>query len=618
MMRRSLLHHVCTRQTSAKRMAYRSPLRVDLHCNPIIDGPRRTNPICFAYHTTSYGAQDFTPRKGEILDRKAAKKDHSHRGGGKRRNPGHTDGFDPSQISQLEQRAKDHCRKFSGVSSPLLISPWHRTTVELIQSMSKIWGRNHRSDPLQIGKFALCCYDLVLKVLLIRKKELDDMSEENKGGDSYVRIQGKRPKPYQHVNTEFLCQTVALGFSRCNPKVITDAARKAEEMLEKLEDICSGREKLGRDTKVGFELHDVTPSIKLYNNVLSCWSRSLDPNAETHAQKLMDRMKNSQGIHPRPMVISYNNMLNLFANNGKVDKAKALLEEMEGPSFGLSPDVFSYTIVMNAFQKRFTSSGSLDRNMKDPELVEEILSHLVSRYEKSGFRDSKLRPSNVTFGTAISIYAQADRILKEDDRNSGKTRSWKAKDIAMSHNANNTLGWGARNAERVLDWMIGLSERERRSKNMISSTSDSGRKGGQGIYNPEHEAICATSYHFVTVMDAWAKAGMGVEGAEHCERLLNRLISLYDKLGHPELRPSPLVSDFRRKLFVRQAPGPLIITNLTDQSVLAQRLTPGLRRMKSMKQLSMLSHYWIDWKNYFWTGSHPIQKKCSAILHIIW
>ena len=54
--------------------------------------------------------------------------------------------------------------------------------------------------------------------------------------------------------------------------------------------------------------------------------------------------------------------------------------------------MYSYSIVMNAFQKRFTSGGHADRDMKDSERAEELLSHLVTKsmYEKSGFRASML------------------------------------------------------------------------------------------------------------------------------------------------------------------------------------------------------------------------------------
>ena len=44
------------------------------------------------------------------------------------------------------------------------------------------------------------------------------------------------------------------------------------------------------------------------------------------------------------------------------------------------------------------------------------------------------------------------------------------------------------------------------------------------------------------MIDAWAKAGKGVEGAKRCERLCDRLVSLYQKSGgDAELRPRPQV-----------------------------------------------------------------------------
>ena len=217
---------------------------------------------------------------------------------------------------------------------------------------------------------------------------------------------------------------------------------------------------------------------------------------------------------------------------------------MEGSADGPPPDVYSYSIAMNAFQKRFTSCSRGDRDMKDLERAEEILSRLAYQYERSGFRDVRLRPTNVTFGTIMSMYAQADRILKLDDRDGHKTRKWRA-DQQTANNADDAknVGWGAKNAERVLDWMIGLCERERRSKNVVANYGVGIEKVDvrHGGFNHDNELIRPNAHNFVTVMDAWAKAGKGVEGAQHCQRLLDRLVSLYEQFGYVELRPNPKV-----------------------------------------------------------------------------
>eukprot|EP00571_Detonula_confervacea_P012954 CAMPEP_0172306034 /NCGR_PEP_ID=MMETSP1058-20130122/7195_1 /TAXON_ID=83371 /ORGANISM="Detonula confervacea, Strain CCMP 353" /LENGTH=1003 /DNA_ID=CAMNT_0013017805 /DNA_START=37 /DNA_END=3045 /DNA_ORIENTATION=- len=529
------------------------------------------------FHST-FSAQDHPPRTDQnfISNRnnnsRHANTNTRHGGGVRKGNNNHFNNHNgdsllsPSYISQLEKRGRDHIQNFPSTTSTgghdaALLSPWYRTSVEIIMLMSKLWGRdrNHKSDQEQIFKVVSLANDLLAKVLMIRKNELDGVFDELKSDTSFDEpgshdiAQRNNVTPKQrntirpqarHLNTEILCQTVALGWARSDPKIAADAAHYARSILELLEDICTRREQLDnmstRRKKVSFDSNDVTPSIMLYNHVLSCYSRSLDPDAETRAKMLLERMIESRGTFSRPDTFSYNNMLNLYANKGDVSAAEALLKQME-QSNDVSCDVYSYSIAMNAFQKRFTTSGPHNRNMEDTERAEELLSRLVVKYEKSGLRDGKLRPTNVTFGTIISMYAQADRVMKIDNRDYGnRTRRWKANKIAMNVHDKTNVGWGATNAERVLDWMIGLSERERRSKKINSNVKDEGDARRGGGFNHDNQLIRPSTYNFVTVMDAWAKAGMGVVGAQHCERLLDRLVSLYDKVGYVELRPNPM------------------------------------------------------------------------------
>ena len=100
--------------------------------------------------------------------------------------------------------------------------------------------------------------------------------------------------------------------------------------------------------------------------------------------------------------------------------------------------------------------------------------------------------------------------------------------------------------------MIGLSDRERRSKESGDVPETPMQR--DGAFHHGKEVIQPSSFHFVTVMDAYAKAGKGVEGARQCEKLLRRLESLHEKHGYPELQPNPIVRDhpslFRPILYV--------------------------------------------------------------------
>ena len=565
--RRSLAQLLRLRQTSACI----SSCKVSFDSNTFLP----TRPT--SYH---FASQLFIHSSSATLYNNNIHSNNEHHGGGERKwgrnsnsnkqrynNTDKSGELSPIYISHLEQRAREHIRNFPiNITASLsnknaytddvatLLSPWNRTTIELIMLMSKMWGRknhnngNHQQKRLdnrmQMYKLVSLSNELLDKVLSMKKLEVDSLLEKH---NIDTTISGNRQKERgrakfrdDYLSTEILCQSVALGWSRCDPNIAPNTAVNAQLVLESLEDICTKRELLQGVSKVSFDMQDVTPSIKLYNHVLTCWSRSLDLDAELHAQTLLKRMVGFQpGTFSHPDKYSYNNMLNLYANKGDVNAAEALLQEME-ESNDVSVDVYSYSIMMNAFQKKFTSSGHNNRDMKDPERAEELLSRLVAKYEKSGFTDDRLRPTSVTFGTVIAMYAQADRILKDDNRlDYGKrTRKWRTQNVALNID-NKNVGWGAKNAERVLEWMIGLNERQRERQGK-DATSDN--ISNDSVHSSSNELIRPSTHNFATVMDAWAKAGKGVEGAQNCERLLDRLIELYDKLGYNELQPNPIVS----------------------------------------------------------------------------
>ncbi len=549
--------------------------------------------------------------------------------------------------NNLEQRARTHAQIVfphdSTSQSLALLTSWNRTTVAIIMLLSKSWGKDSRwhiqstseFDRQQLCRMVVLADTLLTRLLSTKEHEIDvaiagmkddsiDDDDDDDDGNSTTttpfttapfttitttttttpitsnrgRIISRQQKK---LNTEILCSTVALGWSRCDPSLATDAARKAEAILNRLESICTkleriddctttgrtnnndnsdvvnaghyygGKTKSKSRTLLGFDARDVTPSIKLYNHVLSCWSRSSDPMAEWRAKSLLDRMAGRSSIasggkectttstaFSQPDTFSYNNMLNLYANRGDAKSAETMLLQMESNvckgdlrnGGGASADVYSYSIVINAFQKRFTSSGPKGGgDRKDLERAEELLSTLAAKYEQSGFRDTRLRPTNVTFGTIISMYAQADRMARvtpDGEFDGRKTRKWKATMLTRENmEGGNDIGWGAVNAERVLNWMIGLSERERLSKKAdVLSLSPSSPTNTIAV--DRMELICPNTHNFATVMDAWAKAGKGVEGARRCQALLDRLVSLYDKWDYNELRPIPLVRKYAK------------------------------------------------------------------------
>jgi len=446
------------------------------------------------------------------------------------------------EIIALENDTRHHLECFQydfseGIGS-MALSNWQRTAVSLIMEWSKLWGRNRHQQSAsqeQVIRGVSLVHELAMNILRIGEKELDkyfdsvgvktDSPERFKNHRNFVT----KPDEGKNLNVESICRVIALGWSRCDGSVAKDAAYKANNLLVKLEEISHKRQKIPSERKVSFQLSDVAPTPSFYNHVLSCWSRSTDSNAEIEAKTLLERMSLPLETYARPDVFSYNNLLNLHANRGNVDKAEALLKKMDEPDHTIPPDAYSYTIVMNAFQKKFTTSGS-ERDMKDPTKAEELLSRLVKKFEESHYSDINLRPTHVTFGTVLSMYAAADRILKEDMSRGDVTRKWWSRNI-LSGADKQKMGWGAENAERILEWMIALKEKGKRKTVGKKDKTDN---------NPVDDLILVNNRHFLTVIDAWAKAGKGVMGAIRCERLLERLENLYQSSGgDPKLRPGP-------------------------------------------------------------------------------
>jgi len=451
--------------------------------------------------------------------------------------------YNRNNFSQIQEHLHNFPSQLSTTKNSTALAAWHRTAMELVMDVSKLWGRHRQSNPTSPQQFyraVLLANDLVSKVLSIRESELD----EEVGGIELQSIQRDKNKPRfnseRKLTTELLAQTVALGFSRCDPKISSDAAYKAQQLLDRLEEINIKHHRLKNKRNLSFKEQDVFPTARIYNHVLNCWSRSMISDAEKHATALLSRMASprTEGVaFPRPDIFSYNNMLNLYASRGDVSAAEALLKKLEESEKGVTADVYSYTIVMNAMQRRFLS-GKGDRYMKDPQRAEELLARLVRKYEESGFTEGKLCPTSVTFGTVLSMYAAADRLRKEN-LSMNQSRSWLTRNVESSTQRIVSdveyLGWGAENAERVLEWIIGLSERERRSRGIDSADGSHHHASGHDMF------IRPCVQHFVTTSHAWANSGKGIEGAKRCESLKNRNISLYESTGYAELRPNVLL-----------------------------------------------------------------------------
>ena len=189
----------------------------------------------------------------------------------------------------------------------------------------------------------------------------------------------------------------------------------------------------------------------------------------------------------------------------------------------MAPDVFSYSIVMNAIRNRFLKYH--DRN--DPRLAEQMLTDMINQ--------GRVMPNEVCFSIVLTMYANADRIVRDGGADIG--RKWQNRTLGNSskgtNRSSNNGRWGSENAQRVLAWMIDLYERQ----DGVPTRKDSrGSRNGNTIQ--------LNSQHFMTVIDAIAKSGRGKEGAMQCQELCDRLVSFYETSGSDHLRPRPEVSLF--------------------------------------------------------------------------
>jgi pentatricopeptide repeat protein len=430
---------------------------------------------------------------------------------------------DRTQFLEMEKRTVEHINAFpSHGSDSKILSRWHQRTAELVMEWAKLWGKKRASNsvtPQQVSRGVSLSHDLMEKVLDLTKYEVERALEQTDGvvGDSANMPQANK----KVLDIEICCETVALGWSRCDIKTIPslNAAKNAQRILDRLEEIGKMYDSLPKSVakKLSFTRQDVIPTSRFYNHVLSCWSRSPDLDSGDCARSLLNRMAANRAFS-LPDTISYNNLLHVYANKGDVEKAEALLRQMEDPSSvdhssspinhqfpqhnEIQPDVFSYSIVLNAMRKRFM----IEHNMDDPVRAEKFLTDMVNK---------GVTPNEVCYSTVLSMYNIADRILRErrDDGRKWRNRGSEA----------NNVGWGAENAVRVLEWLIDLYERQWQSREISN--------------------VQLNSQHFTTVIDCISKSTKGVEGARQCELLCDRLISLYKSSGADCLRPRPEVRD---------------------------------------------------------------------------
>lgn len=154
----------------------------------------------------------------------------------------------------------------------------------------------------------------------------------------------------------------------------------------------------------------------------------------------------------------------------------------------LCPDVVSYSICINAYAK---STGK-DQKDTAAKRADNLLQRMMRRYERTG--DRRYMPNQYTFGTVIALHANSN--------------SYK----------------GAQNAERILQWMLSLYEKELNSSHLK----------GQSVTTAD--TLKPSVGHFLGVFLAYSSRR--IRGAsEKAKGLLVYMEKLY-QAGNDDLKPT--------------------------------------------------------------------------------
>lgn len=254
---------------------------------------------------------------------------------------------------------------------------------------------------------------------------------------------------------------------------------------------------LDRIIKISNSCNDksLIPTEKEYGCVIHAWANTIDNNdvdGGTMALRLLDDLSTMKNI--RASRIAYNTTLHALASRGRIDDVEKILDRMELASLDgnvPSPDVFTYSTVLNAYQK----SNKTRKKMTVAKRAEGLIHRMLRRYNETG--DITIRPNQYTFGSVISLFA-----------------------TSKSPNA-------AQDADRILQWQLSLHENE-----------DTEAASRDGVDEKEHNkyTLAPGVPHFVSVILAYSNSKQR-GAAERIAELLMEMERLQEA-GNPQLKPS--------------------------------------------------------------------------------
>jgi hypothetical protein len=141
----------------------------------------------------------------------------------------------------------------------------------------------------------------------------------------------------------------------------------------------------------------IQPSVKMYSIVLEGWCRRVGKvrHAMDRAEALLQEMENSGGVVP-PNVLTYTSIIGGLARSRKPDlatRADGMLQRMH--AHGVEADMVAYTSILNCWAKACSRKEREQASKRALEILNEM-EHMYLQEEKF-----HVKPNAITYATAI-------------------------------------------------------------------------------------------------------------------------------------------------------------------------------------------------------------------------
>lgn len=259
---------------------------------------------------------------------------------------------------------------------------------------------------------------------------------------------------------------------------------KAQDILDRINRIY---EKYGDES--------IRPTDKEYGCVIHAWANTIDHDdidGGTKALQVLEQLLTMKDVEPSR--IAYNTTLHALASRGRLTEVENLLDRMESEcksGNGPCPDVFTYSTIMNAYQK----SNEIRKGVPIAKRAEALIHRMLRRYNETG--ELSIRPNQYTFGSVIALFA-----------------------LSKSPNA-------AKDADKILQFQISLYENEKIDANICDSAD---------IKEKTKYSLAPGVPHFVSVLLAYSNSKQA-GAVQRIEELLMQMERL-DDAGVPDMKPT--------------------------------------------------------------------------------